>query len=75
MRGFPNQTCQTEAEWPKTKQIIIGDDTWIGMRAAVLKGSVVGNSAVVGLCAVVTGHVPANHLAYGNPYSIKPLTP
>lgn len=66
-QGFPNSTKQSEQTRPKTAPIFIGDNVWIGMRAAVLKGSRIGNKSVVGLMTVVSGDYPENSLITGNP--------
>lgn len=60
-----------EREKPMTKPIIIGNDCWIGKRAVVLKGCIIGNEAILSACSVVTKSVPAHHMAYGNPALIK----
>lgn len=45
----------------------IGPDTWIGLRACVLRGSQVGQGAVVGAGSVVRGQVPAWSVVAGAP--------
>lgn len=45
----------------------IGPDVWIGTKATVVRGSVLGQGAVVGANAVVTGVVPAYAVAVGIP--------
>lgn len=45
----------------------IGDKSWIGARAIVLKGVTVGEGAMVGAGSVVTRDVPAWTLVAGNP--------
>lgn len=45
----------------------IGPDCWIGMRASVLRGSVVGAGTVVGAGSVVRGRLPAGVVAAGAP--------
>jgi acetyltransferase-like isoleucine patch superfamily enzyme len=50
------------------KEIIIGNDVWIGCRTVVLKGSKIGNNAVVGACSVVTKDISkASGIFVGNP--------
>lgn len=71
--GFPNGTRQTEINAPKTKPITIGNCTWIGMRAAILKGTTIGEGAIVALNSVVTGNVPDFHLAFGNPFQLRKI--
>lgn len=64
-KDFPDIGC--EYEKPVTKPISIGNDSWLGKRATVLKGCSIGNNAIVSTCCVVTKDVPDNHIAYGNP--------
>jgi acetyltransferase-like isoleucine patch superfamily enzyme len=45
----------------------IGRNVWIGTRALVTKGSVIGEDSVVGAGAVVRGAVPAGVVVIGNP--------
>jgi len=72
--GFPNNTFQNEALRPAAAPVVIGNHVWVGMRAAILKGCVVGDNAIIGLATVVTGEVPPNFLATGNPFNVKPLS-
>lgn len=44
--------------------ITIGDGAWIAARATVLRGSTIGNDAVVGATALVSGDVPAQALVF-----------
>jgi acetyltransferase-like isoleucine patch superfamily enzyme len=45
----------------------IGRNVFIGTRAIVLKGSTIGDDAVVGAGAVVSGHVASGSIVAGNP--------
>jgi acetyltransferase-like isoleucine patch superfamily enzyme len=47
--------------------IVIEDDVWIGWRATVLDGVVIGRGAVVAACAVVTRTVPPYTVVAGVP--------
>ena len=47
------------------RPVRIGDRVWIGARATVLKGVSIGDGAIVGACAVVTGDVPAGTVVMG----------
>jgi acetyltransferase-like isoleucine patch superfamily enzyme len=69
-KDFPD--IGSEYEKPVTKPIFIGNDSWLGKRATVLKGCIIGNNAVVSTCCVVTKDVPDNHIAYGNPSQTIP---
>jgi acetyltransferase-like isoleucine patch superfamily enzyme/glycosyltransferase involved in cell wall biosynthesis len=50
--------------------IVVGDDVWIGNRATILSGTQIGQGAVVGACAVVSGRVPPYAVVAGNPARI-----
>ena len=45
----------------------IGPDVWIGAKASVLRGSVIGRSSVIAAHAVVKGEIPAYSIAGGIP--------
>ena len=47
--------------------VMIGSGAWIGAEVIVLKGTNIGNRAVVGAGAVVTRDIPADALAAGVP--------
>lgn len=50
-----------------SKPVVIGNNVWIGMNAIVLKGVTIGENSVIGAGSVVTGNIPANVIAAGNP--------
>lgn len=50
--------------------VIIGNDVWIGSEATIISGVRVGDGAVIGARAVVTGDVPPYAIAAGNPARI-----
>lgn len=54
-------------DWRKSRQVIIGNDTWIGHAAIVMKGVTIGDGAVVGSHAVVTKDVPPYAIVTGAP--------
>ncbi|WP_052185124.1 acyltransferase [Methylotenera versatilis] len=51
----------------KTKEIVIDDDVWIGMRSIILKGVTIGKRSIVAAGSVVTKDVPADVIVGGNP--------
>ena len=53
------------------RPIKIGRGVFIGARAIILKGTTIGDRAIIGAGAVVTKDVPARHLAVGNPARIS----
>lgn len=48
----------------------IGDNVWIGCGTVVLDGAVIGNGAIVSVNSVVTGKIPPNSIAQGNPAKV-----
>jgi acetyltransferase-like isoleucine patch superfamily enzyme len=59
--GRIDETPGAEAE------IVIGDYAWLGCNVVVLKGVVIGPSAVVGAGAVVTKSIPTGEIWGGVP--------
>ncbi len=47
--------------------VTIGDHVWLGIRTLVLKGSRIGDGAIVGANALVSGEIPPASLAVGSP--------
>jgi len=47
--------------------VSIGSDVFIGAQSIILKGSQIGEGCVIGAGSVVTGEIPANVIAAGNP--------
>ena len=54
----------------KSFPIFVGENVWIGSRAAVLKGVTIGKNSVIGLGTVVRKSVPENCVVIGNPQQI-----
>lgn len=52
------------------KAVVIGNDVWIGERAIILPGVVIGDGAIVGAGAVVREAVPSLAIAIGNPATV-----
>jgi virginiamycin A acetyltransferase len=52
---------------------IVGNDVWIGMEAVILPGSRIGDGAIVGARAVVSGTVPPYSVVVGNPARVVRL--
>ncbi len=50
-----------------SKDVIIGNNVWLGSSVKVLKGVTIGDNSVVGAGSIVTKDVPANTLVAGNP--------
>lgn len=49
------------------RPVVIEDDVWIAASATILRGVRIGQGAVVGAAAVVTGNVPPMTVVAGNP--------
>ncbi|YCM42402.1 acyltransferase [Verrucomicrobiaceae bacterium 227] len=49
------------------REIVIGDNVWIGTRAIILPGVTVGSHSIVAAGAVVTKDVPEYSIVGGNP--------
>jgi acetyltransferase-like isoleucine patch superfamily enzyme len=52
------------------REVLIGDNVWIGMNVTILKGSIIGNNSIISAGSVVTGEIPPNVIASGNPAEI-----
>lgn len=55
---------------PARRQIYIGNDVWIGLKATIMGGVHIGNGAVVAAGSVVTKDVPPYAVVGGNPAKI-----
>lgn len=53
--------------YPKKGDTVIGNDVWIGYRAAILPGVSIGDGAIIGSYSVVTSDVPPYTIVGGNP--------
>jgi acetyltransferase-like isoleucine patch superfamily enzyme len=49
------------------RDVIVGDDVWLGVRVVVTAGVTIGDGCVVGAGAVVTRDLPPNTIAAGVP--------
>lgn len=52
------------------KDVIIGDDVWIGFNSTILKGVTIGKGAIIGACTLVDQNVPDFAVVVGNPARI-----
>jgi acetyltransferase-like isoleucine patch superfamily enzyme len=53
-----------------SKEIIIGNNVFIGYGTVILKGVSIGDNTVIGANSVVTKSIPANVIAGGNPCKV-----
>lgn len=54
----------------KTKPVVIGKNVFIGTRSIILKGTTIGDNSVIGAGSVVSGNIPKNVIACGNPCKV-----
>lgn len=54
-------------EYMFADSVVIGDNCWIGANATILLGATIGENTIIGAGSVVTGNIPANCIAVGNP--------
>ena len=52
------------------KEVHIGDNTFIGARTFILPGAKIGNNVIIGAGSVVSGTIPDNVVAAGNPCKV-----
>ena len=52
------------------RDVVIGDDVWLGARVVVVPGVEIGDGCVIGASSVVTRSIPAGSIAVGNPARI-----
>jgi acetyltransferase-like isoleucine patch superfamily enzyme len=60
----PQDDCESRGS---SAEILIADDVWIGTRAIILAGTRIGEGAIVGAGAVVTGEIPPFAIVAGHP--------
>lgn len=64
--GAESTPLTTDSAAP-VPEIFIGENCWIGARAVLLSGSLVGEGAIIGAAAVVDFEVPPFAIVAGNP--------
>ena len=52
------------------KEIVIGNNVWIGLNSIILKGTCIGDNSVVAAGSVVKGEFPDNAVIAGNPAKV-----
>ncbi len=65
----------TAAIKTQTAPVKIGSFTWIGGGSIILPGVTIGDNVVIGAGSVVTGSIPDNAVACGNPCRMKKWNP
>ena len=56
-----------EQGFSEYKEVVIGDDVWIGRRAIIMPGVHIGKGCIIGAGAVVTKNIPDYSVAAGVP--------
>lgn len=62
-----NRRYNRDSSRVRTAEVVVGTNVFIGTNAVVLKGASIGNNSVIGAGSVVTGAIPDNVIAAGNP--------
>lgn len=65
--GHPIEPELRRQAYQNNIPVRIGDNVWIGAGACVMPGVTIGDNTVIGAGSVVTGDIPANVVAVGNP--------
>ncbi len=52
------------------KEIVIGNNVFVGARAMLLPGTTIGDNVIIGAGSVVKGNIPADSVVIGNPAKI-----
>ena len=66
----PGARLKNEIEKIGSKPISIGNNVFIGCNCLILKGAKIGDNSVIGAGSVVTGEIPADCVAAGNPAKV-----
>jgi acetyltransferase-like isoleucine patch superfamily enzyme len=54
----------------KNKEITIEANVFIGTNSVILKGTFIGKNSIIGAGSVVSGKIPENSIAVGNPAKV-----
>jgi virginiamycin A acetyltransferase len=65
--GHDWQDAMAGKTYPTKGDTVIGNDVWLGYRAAILPGVTIGDGAIIGAYSVVTKDVPPYSIVGGNP--------
>ena len=67
MGGGWEKSVPSLADLPLKGDTVVGNDVWIGHNVTVMPGVHIGDGAIIAANSVVTRHIPAYHVAGGNP--------
>ena len=65
--GHPIHPAARNSGYEYGKEVVIGDNVWIGGNTVICPGVHIGDNVVVGAGSVVTKDIPDNTVAYGDP--------
>ena len=68
--GHPVYPSTRNTAYEYGKEIVIGDNVWIGGNSVILPGVHIGNDVVIGAGSVVTKDIPDRCIAAGNPCKV-----
>lgn len=61
--------------WEHTSPVTIGNNVWLGGSVTILPGAVIGDNSIIGAGSVVSGTIPADFIAVGNPCRVVKSLP
>ncbi|MEW4209506.1 acyltransferase [Priestia megaterium] len=61
---------QPDKELSLVKEVVIGENCFIGAGSIILPGTQIGNNTIIGAGSVVKGNIPNNVVAAGNPCQV-----
>lgn len=70
MRGMQVEGVRDGHLPHQLKEIKIGNNCFIGIRAIILPGTTIGDNTIIGAGAVVKGNIPNGVIVVGNPGKI-----
>lgn len=68
--NHPIESSLRERALQYNKDVIIGDNVWIGSNAVIVPGIHIGKNSVIGAGSIVTKDIPENVVAVGNPCQV-----
>ena len=73
--GHPVHPDTRNSGFEYGKEVIIGDNVWLGGNTVVCPGVHIGSNVVIGAGSVVVKDIPSDSVAVGNPCKvIRPIT-
>ena len=73
--GHPIHPITRSSGYEYGKEVVIGNNVWIGGSTVICPGVHIGDGSVIGAGSVVTKDIPSNCVAAGNPCRvIRPIT-